>query len=148
LEKKGFIVRKKEGDVNSLECGYKGKKVNYQIPQMPTSQFANMSFTKPLPLNQTNRTNSKPNNQNNHQRQSIRNTLEQLPPLPMPLKDLYTKLLSIEHIALIPAVPLQSPFPIWYKLELTCEYHVGNSGHGIETYYAFKKRLLELIKIE
>jgi len=30
---------------------------------------------------------------------------------------------------------------------LTCEYHVGNLGHGIETCYAFKKRLLELIKI-
>jgi hypothetical protein len=30
---------------------------------------------------------------------------------------------------------------------LTCEYHAGNPGHGIETCYAFKKRLLELIKI-
>jgi len=65
----------------------------------------------------------------------------------MPLKDMYAKLLSIGHIAPIPTLPLQPPFPIWYKPELTCEYHAGNPGHGIETCYAFKKRLLELIKI-
>jgi hypothetical protein len=65
----------------------------------------------------------------------------------MPLKDMYAKLLSIGHIAPIPALPLQPPFPIWYKPELTCEYHAGNPGHGIETCYDFKKRFLELIKI-
>jgi hypothetical protein len=65
----------------------------------------------------------------------------------MPLKDMYAKLLSIGHIAPIPAPPLQPPFPIWYKPELTCEYHAGNPGHGIETCYAFKRKLSELIKI-
>ena len=30
---------------------------------------------------------------------------------------------------------------------MTCEYHGGNPGHRIETCYAFKKRLLELIKL-
>jgi hypothetical protein len=65
----------------------------------------------------------------------------------MPLKDVYAKLLSIGQIAPIPAPPLQPPFPIWYKPELTCEYHAGNPGHRIETCYAFKRKLLELIKI-
>ena len=37
LEKKGFTGRKWEGDVNNLEDGYKGKKVDYQNPQRPTS---------------------------------------------------------------------------------------------------------------
>ncbi|XP_061983063.1 uncharacterized protein LOC133702756 [Populus nigra] len=143
LEKKGFIGRKREGDVNNLEGGYKGKKVNYQNPQMPTHQFANMNFTKPF---NTNRTNPQPNNQNNHQRPYAGYTSEQLPPLPMPLKDLYAKLLSIGHIAPILLPPIQPSFPIWYKPELTCEYHAGNLGHGIETCYAFKRRLLELIK--
>jgi hypothetical protein len=64
----------------------------------------------------------------------------------MPLKVLYAKLLSIGQITLILLPPIQLPFPIWYKPELTCEYHAGNPGHGIETYYAFKRRLLELIK--
>lgn len=112
LEKKGFTRRKREGDVNSLEDRYKGKKVNYQNSQMPTSQFANMNFTKPFTLNQTKRINSQPNIQNNHQSQNIRYTLEQLPPLPMYLKDLYAKLSSIGHIAPIPALPLQPPFPL------------------------------------
>jgi hypothetical protein len=66
----------------------------------------------------------------------------------MPLKDMHAKLLSIGQIALIPTLPLQPPFHIWYKPELTCEYHAGIPGHGLETCYAFKKRLLELIKIE
>jgi hypothetical protein len=65
----------------------------------------------------------------------------------MPLKDLYAKLLSIGYIVLILVLPLQPLCHVWYKLDLTCEYHSGNSGHGIETCYAFKKRLLELIKI-
>jgi hypothetical protein len=54
LEKKGFIGRKREGDVNNLEGGYKGKKGNYQNPQMPTHQFTNMNFTKPFNTNHTN----------------------------------------------------------------------------------------------
>ncbi|XP_052305631.1 uncharacterized protein LOC112325327 [Populus trichocarpa] len=65
VEKKGFIGRKREGDVNNLEGGYKGKRVDFHNPQP----------------------------------------------------------------------------------ELACEYHGGNPRHGIETCYAFKKRLLELIKM-
>jgi len=144
LEKKGFIGRKREGDINSLEGGYKGKRVDSYNPQAPTSQFSHMNISQPFPPN---RTNNQSNNQNHHQRPNTRYPSEQLPPLPMPLKDMYAKLLSIGHIAPIPALPLQPPFPIWYKPELTCEYHAGNPGHGIETCYAFKKRLLELIKI-
>ncbi|XP_073259781.1 uncharacterized protein [Populus alba] len=142
LEKKGFVGRKREGDVNNLEGEYKGKKVNYQNPQIPTHQFANMNFAKPF---NTNRANPQPNNQNN-QRPYTGYSSEQLPPLPMPLKDLYAKLLSIGQIAPILLPPIQPPFPLWYKPELTCEYHAGNPGHGIETCYAFKRRLLELIK--
>jgi hypothetical protein len=65
LKKKCFTRRKKEGDVNNLEGGYKGTKVNYQNLQMPSPQFTNMNFTKPF---NTNRTNHQPNNQYSHQR--------------------------------------------------------------------------------
>ncbi|KAJ6974614.1 hypothetical protein NC653_030665 [Populus alba x Populus x berolinensis] len=147
LEKKGFVGRKREGDVNNLEDGYKGKKVNFRSPQAPTSQFSRINFNQPF---SPNRTNNQPNYQNHYQdhyqRPHPRYTSEQLPPLPMPLKDMYAKLLSIGQVAPIPTLPLQPPFPIWYKPELSCEYHGGNPGHGIETCYAFKKRLLELIK--
>ena len=46
LEKKGFIGRKREGDVNNLEGGYKGKKVNFHNPQVPTSQFSRINFNQ------------------------------------------------------------------------------------------------------
>ena len=144
LEKKGFIGRKREGDVNNLEGWYKGKRVDSHNPQIPTSQFSHMNFSKSF---SPNRTNNQSNNQNNHRRPNTKYITEQLSPLPMPLKDLYAKLLSIGHIAPIPALPLQPPFPIWYKPNLTCEYHVGNPEHGLEMCYAFKRRLLELIKI-
>jgi len=65
----------------------------------------------------------------------------------MPLKDLYAKLLSIEHITHIHVPPLQPPISIWYKPNLNCEYHTSNPDHCIETCYAFKKRLVNLIKI-
>jgi len=141
LEKKGFIRCKREGDINNLEVGYKGKKMNSYNPQTPTSQFAHMNFNKPFSPNRTNY------QSNNHQRQNTKYILEQLPPLPMPLKDLYAKLLSIGHIAPIPALPLQPLFPIGHKPELTCDYHAGNPWHDLETCYTFKRRLLELIKI-
>jgi hypothetical protein len=141
LEKKGFMGRKREGDINNLEGGYKGKNINYQNPQMPTPHSTNINFAKPF---QTNRTNYQPNN---YQRPNTKYPSEQLPPLPMPLKDLYAKLLSIGQIAPILLPPIEPPFPIWYKPELTCEYHAGNPGHEIETCYAFKRRLLELIKM-
>jgi hypothetical protein len=144
VEKKGFIGRKREGDVNNLEGGYKGKRVDFHNPQVPTSQFSRINFNQPF---SPNRTNNQSNYQNHYQRPHTKYTSEQLPPLPMPLKDMYAKLLSIGQIAPIPTLPLQPPFPIWYKPELACEYHGGNPGHGIETCYAFKKRLMELIKM-
>ncbi|XP_034898419.1 uncharacterized protein [Populus alba] len=147
LEKKGFSGRRREGDVNNLEGGYKGKRVNYPNPGTSTPQFTNMNFTKPLSPNPTNRINIPPNIQNNYQKPYTRYTSEQLPPLPMPLKDLYAKLLSIGQITPIHLPQIQPPFPMWYKSELACEYHAGNSGHAIETCYAFKRKLLELIKM-
>jgi hypothetical protein len=63
LEKKGFIGRKREGDINSLEGGYKGKRVDSYNPQVPTSQFSHMNISQPFPPN---RTNNQSNNQNHH----------------------------------------------------------------------------------
>jgi len=68
LEKKGFSGKRREWDINNLEGGYKGKRVNYPNPQMPTPQFTNINFTKPLHPNSTSRINHPPNNQNNYQR--------------------------------------------------------------------------------
>jgi hypothetical protein len=138
LEKKGYSGRRREGDVNNLEGGFKGKRVNYPNPQMPTPQFTNINFAKPLHPNSTNRINHPPSSQNNYQRPYTKYTSKQLPLLPMPLKDLYAKLLSIGQITPILLPPIQPPFPIWYKLELTCEYHADNPGHAIETCYAIK----------
>ncbi|XP_073261302.1 uncharacterized protein [Populus alba] len=72
---------------------------------------------------------------------------EQLPPLPMTLKESYAKLLSIGRITPLPLPPMQPPFANWYNPELTCEYHAGNTGHSIENCIAFKKRVSQLIKI-
>jgi hypothetical protein len=59
---------------------------------------------------------------------------------------MYQKLLSIGHVAPEPLTPVPPPYPSWYKLELTCEYHVGVAGHSIYTCNAFKRKLLQLIK--
>ncbi|XP_061951881.1 uncharacterized protein LOC133674685 [Populus nigra] len=144
LETKGFIGRKMEGPVNNFEGGSNSKITDSYNPQIPTSHVANINFNKPF---SPTRANNQSNNQNNHQRPNTRYISEQLPSLPMPLKDMYAKLLSIRQIALIPTLPLQPQFPIWYKPELTCEYHASILGHGLETCYTFKKKLLELIKI-
>ncbi|XP_073263760.1 uncharacterized protein [Populus alba] len=54
-----------------------------------------------------------------------------------------------EHlmIAPLPIPPMQPPFPAWYNPEVTCEYHAGHAGHSIEACFAFKRKVLQLIKV-
>jgi len=95
IEKKGFIGNKKEIEVNNLEDSYKGKGKNYQNYQTPTSQITSINFSKPSISNQPHQTKFPANNQNNYQRRDNRQLEEQLPSLPITLKELYAKLLSI-----------------------------------------------------
>jgi hypothetical protein len=134
VEKRGFEGKKKE--VDYVESGYRGRKnpfQNYHTPS-PSPQISNINLS-PTFLTR------KPEPQTKHQR-----VQEQLPPLPLPLNEMYQKLLSSGHIAPEPLTPLQPPYPNWYKPDLTCEYHAGAVGHNIHTCSAFKKRLMHLIK--
>ena len=124
-------VERKE--VHHVEDGYMGKtntSQNYHTP----SQIANIK--KPEPQNF----------QAKSQMGNFQRVQEQLHPLPLPLNEMYQKLLSIGQIAPEPLTPLQPPYPIWYKPELICEYHAGITGHSIYTCNAFKRKLLQLIK--
>ncbi|XP_034903465.1 uncharacterized protein [Populus alba] len=140
LEKRGFIGKKKEIEVNNLERRSK----NYQIP---TPRVTNINFSKPPTPNQPNQMKFPANNHNNYQRKDKQPSEEQLPPLPITLKELYAKLLSIGQIAPLPIPPMQPPFPAWYNPEVTCEYHAGHAGHSIEACFAFKRKVLQLIKV-
>ena len=130
VEKKGFEGKKKE--VDHVE-GRKNPFQNYHTPSF-SSQIANVNLNSSFPAR-------KPEPQTKHQRAQ-----EQLPLLPLPLNEMYQKLLSIGYIAPEPLTPLQPPYPNWYKPDLTCEYHVDIVGHNIHTCSAFKKRLMQLIK--
>lgn len=128
-EKRGFERK----EVHHVEDGYMGKtntSQNYHTP----SQIANIK--KPEPQNF----------QAKSQIGNFQRVQEQLPPLPLPLNEMYQKLLSIGQIAPEPLTPLQPPYPNWYKPELNCEYHAGITGHSIYTCNAFKRKLLQLIK--
>ncbi|XP_061965260.1 uncharacterized protein LOC133689413 [Populus nigra] len=148
-EKKGFTGKKKDSEMNNVEGVYKGKKKNYHHYnfQIPTQQVASVNFTKPFPTNQQNPPNDQQSNQIvNPPRRNFQRTQERLPPLPLPLGEMYSKLLSIGQVAPVPLTPLQPPYPNWYKPDLTCEYHAGIVGHNIESCNAFKNKLLQLIK--
>ncbi|XP_061945039.1 uncharacterized protein LOC133669048 [Populus nigra] len=148
-EKKGFTGKKKDSEVNNVEGVYKGKKKNYHHYnfQIPTQQVASVNFTKPFPTNQQNPPNDQQSNQIvNPPRRNFQRTQERLPPLPLPLGEMYSKLLSIGQVAPVPLTPLQPPYPNWYKPDLTCEYHAGIAGHNIESCNAFQNKLLQLIK--
>jgi len=129
IENRGFERKQ----VNHVEDGYKGRKNSSQNYHTP-SQIAEIK---------------KPEPQNFQAKSQIRNyqrAQEQLPPLSLPLNEMYQKLLSIRHIAPEPLAPLQPPYPGWYKLELTCEYHAGVAGHDIHICNTFKRKLQQLIK--
>nr|XP_034903475.1 uncharacterized protein LOC118040612 [Populus alba] len=131
-EKRGFEGKMKEVDYD--EGGYTGRKNPFQNYHT-SPQIANINFNPSFPTR-------KPEFQTKHQK-----TQEQLPLLPLPLNEMYQKLLSIGRIAPEPLTPLQPPYPNWYKPDLTCEYHAGAAGHNIHTCSAFKKRLMHLIKV-
>jgi len=44
--------------MNNLECGYKGKKVNYHNPRILISQIISVNFVKPFVMNQTSQSNN------------------------------------------------------------------------------------------
>jgi len=102
-----------------------------------------MNFTSHFPGNQSKIQSKPPNNQtNNYSRKKFQRTQEQLPPLAIPLSEMYQRLLSIGQIALIPVVPLQPPFPQCYKPDQNYECHISIVGHNIDGCLAFKKKLL------
>jgi len=131
VEKRGFKGKKKE--VDHVE-GMKKPFQKYHTPSF-SPQIANINLNSSFPTR-------KFEPQTKHQRAQ-----EQLPPLPLPLNEMYQKLLSIRQIAPEPLTPLQPPYPNWYRPDLTCEYHAGAVGHNIHTCSAFKKRLMHLIKV-
>jgi hypothetical protein len=94
IEKKGFVGMK-EIEVNNLKGRYQVKGKSYQNYQTPTSQITSINFSKPSIPNQPHQIKFLANNQNSYQRKDNRQPKDQLPPLPMTLKELYAKLLSI-----------------------------------------------------
>jgi hypothetical protein len=128
-EKRGF----KRKEVNHVGDNYRGRNTSSQSYHTP-SQVADIK--KPEPQNF----------QAKIQIGNYQRVQEQLPPLPLPLDEMYHKLLSIGQVAPEPLTPVQPPYPSWYKPELTCEYHAGVAGHSIHTCNAFKRKLLQLIK--
>jgi hypothetical protein len=129
IEKRGFERK----EVNHVGDDYRGRKTSSQNYHTP-SQVADIK--KPEPQNF----------QAKSQIGNYQRVQEQLPPLPLPLNEMYQKLLSIGQVAPEPLTPVQTPYPSWYKPELTCEYHAGVVGHNIHTCNAFKRKLLQLIK--
>jgi hypothetical protein len=143
VKKRGFEGKIKK--VDHIEGGYKGRKNQFQNYHT-SSQIANINSLfltrKPKPQNfqAKNQTENFP--KKNYQRDQ-----EQLPPLPLSLNEMYQKLLSIVHITPKPLTSLQPPYPNSYKLDLTCEYHIGVARHSIHMCCVFKKKLMQLIKV-
>jgi len=94
IEKRGFERK----EVNHVEDDYKGRK-NSSQNYNTLSQIANIK--KPEPFQAKSQI-------GNYQR-----VQEQLPPLPLPLNEMYQKLLSIGQVAPEPLMPVQPPYPSW-----------------------------------
>jgi hypothetical protein len=152
-EKRGFIGRRKEAEIHNIGDESKERKKTYQDnynfkPFIPTSSVSNLNFASPFPGNQTNTQNNLNNPANNtfHPRRNFPPDQEQLLPLPMPLTEMYQRLLSISQVVSVSLIPLQPPFPNWYKPDQKCEYHAGAVGHNIDGCLGFKRKILQLIK--
>jgi hypothetical protein len=111
-------------NINHIGDDYKVRKTSAQNYHTP-SQVADIK--KPEPQNF----------QAKSQIGNYQRVQEQLPPLPLPLNEMYQKLVSIGQVAPEPLTPVQPPYPNWYKPEITCEYHAGVAGYNIHTCNAF-----------
>ena len=151
-EKRDFVGCRKEAEIHNIGDESKERKTyqdNYNFkPFIPTSSVSNLNFASPFPGNQTNTQNNLNNQANNTfcPRRNFPPDQEQLPPLPMPLTKMYQRLLSIGQVVPVPLIPLQPPFPNWYKPDQKCEYHAGAVGHNIDGCLGFKRKILQLIK--
>jgi hypothetical protein len=145
--KKGFGVKKRE--IDHIESSYRSKKGHFQRynTQSSSSHIANTNFNFPIPARKLEPQDHQVKNQaESFPKRNYQRTQEQLPPLSLPLNEMYQKLLSIGQVVPVPLTPLQPPYPSWYKPDLTCEYHTDIAGHNIHTCNAFKRKLLQLIK--
>ena len=111
MEKKGFSGKRKE--VDHIEGGYKGKSTQFPKCNPSPSQIANINFNSPFSTKKTeNHIGNLPKNQiGSFPKWNYQELQEQLPPLPLPLIEIYQKLLSIGHVAPVPLTSLQPPYP-------------------------------------
>jgi hypothetical protein len=126
-KKRGFERK----DVNHVGDDYRGRKTSFQNYHTP-SQVADIKKLQPQIFQA--------------KLEITKGSKKKLPQLPLPLNEMYQKLLSIGQVAPEPLTLVQPPYPSWYKPELTCDYHAGVTGHSIHTCNAFKRKLLQLIK--
>ena len=144
IEKRGFEGKMKEGD--HVEGGYKGRTNQFQNYHAP-SQISNINLNSSFLTKKLKPQNFQVKNQvENFPKKNYQRIQEQLPLLPLPLNEMYQKLLRVGHIALEPLPPLQPPYLNLCKTDHTCEYYADAARHNIHTCSAFKKKLLQLIK--
>ncbi|MBA0786315.1 hypothetical protein Gotri_025441 [Gossypium trilobum] len=71
----------------------------------------------------------------------------QFTPIPMSYKKLYQSLFDAHIVSSFYLNPLQPLYPKWYDANAQCDYHVGITGHSIETCTAFKKLVERFINM-
>ena len=104
----------------------------------------------PFSVSQTNIQTNPINNQTNNTsrpQKTFPGNKEQIPPLHIPLNEMYQRLLSIGQVAPVSLTPSQKSFPHWYKPNQTYEYHAGIAGHKIDGCVAFKRKIIQLVKV-
>nr|KYP56370.1 hypothetical protein KK1_002608 [Cajanus cajan] len=70
----------------------------------------------------------------------------ELDKIPISYTELFPQLMKASMLVRTPPQrKQQSPYPLWYRPEETCDYHAGAVGHSIENCKALKYRVQELI---
>ena len=69
----------------------------------------------------------------------------QFDPIPMTYTELYPELVQKGLITTRPLIP-RNPPPVKFRSDLHCEFHQGAAGHDLESCYALKNRVQELVK--
>lgn len=117
----------------------------------PSSPYHAMYHHQPIYNPQRPCSSNRPHNQRQQNRQqgnpqrSSNKVVRDFTPLSEPLSEIYPKLLSSNLITRIQPKPSTSPSPKDHDQSVRCAYHMDAPGHDINSCWAFKHKVQDLI---
>ena len=117
--------------------------VPHFTPSNNQTQVVQTRLSIPNSQPNSSRTNYHSNNQSDNSRPA-RPTRPPVEPIPVSYTELLPQLIQSQLLAYVPLTPLEPPYPHWYDINASCDYHYGIKGHSMESCLVLKNQVQAL----